>query len=187
MKSLDEAFRVVPRASFLPEDVRDAASMDIALPIGFGQTNSQPSTVSRMLQWLSPQPGNNVLDIGCGSGWTTALLAWLVAPNGTVHAVERIPELLIFAKHNCKSIGFVNVQFKLAGETLGDPDYTPYDRILVSAAAERLPGALLDQLALDGTMVIPVRDSIWVVHKKFDGKVTTTKHAAYAFVPLVGA
>lgn len=187
MRSLDEAFRNVPRAPFLPESVRGDSSLDIPLPIGFGQTNSQPSTVRRMLQWLSPQPGDTVMDIGSGSGWTTALLAWLVAPTGKVYAVERIPELLIFAKHNCQSVGFANLQFEPASKTFGSPEHAPYDRILVSASARYVPHELLDQLAPEGKMVIPVRDSIWVMRKRFDGKITTIKHEGYVFVPLLAA
>lgn len=155
------------------------------LPIGFGQTNSQPSTVYQMLAWLQPEPGDKVLDVGSGSGWTTALLAWLVAPKGTVYATEIIPELFVFGKQNCARAGITNVRFEPPRGAAGLPDHAPYDRILVSAAAKRAPDELVQQLAPEGILVIPVRDTIWVIEKNHDGTVTSMPHAGYAFVPLV--
>src|SRR5665647_2106120 len=92
MRKIDEAFKAVPRIDFLRPEHKDQHELDVPLPIGSGQTNSQPSTVRQMLLWLDPQPGDKILDVGSGSGWTTALLAHLVGPTGTIYAVERILE-----------------------------------------------------------------------------------------------
>src|SRR5665213_784816 len=105
MPAIDEAFRTIQRRDFLPADLQEQAYIDAPIPIGFGQTNSQPSTVRMMLEWLDPQPGDKILDVGSGSGWTTALLSYLVEPNGQVYAVEKIPELVAFGRENCQSIG----------------------------------------------------------------------------------
>src|SRR3990167_6480482 len=98
-----EAFKAVPRSYFLPPKIRTQADLDSALPIGHGQTISQPYTVRLMLNWLDVKPGNNILDVGSGSGWTTALLAYLTGPRGRVIAIERLPELVKTGAHNCQS------------------------------------------------------------------------------------
>ncbi len=90
---LEAAFQAAPRHNFLPPEVTDQTAVDMPLPIGFGQTNSQPSTVALMLDWLQVKPGQKVLDVGSGSGWSTALLSHLTGPKGRVTAVERVPEL----------------------------------------------------------------------------------------------
>lgn len=182
---INNAFTAYPREKFLPGDVRLKAHLDLPVPIGYEQTNSQPSTVRRMLTWLDVQTDQTVLDIGYGSGWTTALLSYLVGTNGQVYAVEKVPELVEFGKQNCKQAGVTNAEFFEAGEVFGLPDYAPYDRILVSATARNLPEELVDQLAVGGRMVIPVKNSVYVVTKQRDGSVDITEHHGYAFVPLV--
>jgi protein-L-isoaspartate(D-aspartate) O-methyltransferase len=184
-KSIDDAFLHTPRAEFLPASVRNLADIREALPIGHSQTNSQPDVVRQMLVWLNPKQGDNVLDVGSGSGWTAALLAHIVGPQGTVYAVERIPELLRFGKRNIRNAGIKNVRFYRAGSTLGLPAHAPYDRILVSASATELPRDLLDQLRIGGTMVIPVHHDIVVVRRDADGNVRTKAFPGYVFVPLV--
>lgn len=111
MDRVAQVFAKTPRENFLPEEYGGIAAIDSALPIGFGQTNSQPSTVARMLEWLEPQPGDKVLDVGCGSGWTTALLSRLVGPLGRVHAVELVPELVEFGRQNVERLGIKNASF----------------------------------------------------------------------------
>ena len=182
---IDRAFQEVPRQYFLPASVRGFASDDRPLPIGYGQTNSQPSTVRQMLRWLDVQPNQRVLDIGSGSGWTTALLAHLVGSDGWVYAVERIPELLRLGRGHCRAAGITNATFYKAGQKFGLSKQAPFDRILVSASADMLPPELIEQLALGGVLVIPVRYDIVVVKKGDDGKVTQQRHPGFAFVSLV--
>src|SRR3972149_11000846 len=111
MDRIDQAFEVVDRANFVPKELRDAVDIDAPLPIGYGHTNSQPYTVRLMLEWLDPQPGEKILDVGSGSGWTTALLAHLVGPKGWVYAVGRIPELVEFGQDNAEGIGVKKAGF----------------------------------------------------------------------------
>lgn len=118
MSKLDAAFAATPRGNFLPESERSQAGWDMALPIGYGQTNSQPLTVRLMLEWLEVQEGQKVLDVGSGSGWTTALLACLVGETGRVIAVEKVPELVEFGQENCRRIGVDNAEFHAAGTSL---------------------------------------------------------------------
>lgn len=185
MKSVDDALHHVHRRDFLLEDVKERAELDAPLPIGYGQTNSQPYTVRLMLEWLEVEEGQKVLDIGSGSGWTSALLAHLVGDKGSVYAIETIPQLVEFGRKNCEKLGIKNVKFFEAGEELGLPKYAPYDRILVSASAGQFPEELLDQLAAPGKLVIPVGETIYEVEKDSSGNITTDEHPGYVFVPLV--
>jgi protein-L-isoaspartate(D-aspartate) O-methyltransferase len=184
--SVEEVFAVIDRAKFMPANVRHLANLDQAVPIGYGQTISQPYTVGKMLQWLDPQPGDKVLDVGSGSGWTTALLACLVGPKGQVFAVERIPELVEFGQQNVDKFGFKNTRFSTAGEELGLPDEAPFDRILVSAAADQFPEELMDQLNINGKLVIPIQSDILEITKtpKKNGR-DVRKHPGFVFVPLL--
>ncbi len=185
MYTIDETFAAISRKNFLPAEQRSSASWDIPLPIGFGQTNSQPMTVRMMLEWLEVLDGQKVLDVGSGSGWTTALLAHLVGEKGRVVAVEKIPELVAFGRQNCEGVGINNTVFHEAGGVPGWPEDAPYDRILVSAAAQELPSELIDQLASNGKMVIPVGNDIFVVAKDTKGEVAHDIHPGFAFVPLI--
>jgi protein-L-isoaspartate(D-aspartate) O-methyltransferase len=185
MDKVAEAFVKYPRENFLPEDIKSESDWDSPLPIGYGQTNSQPSTVMTMLEWLDVQPGQKALDIGSGSGWTTALLAYLVGDKGNVVATERIPELVKFGKDNCYMLGIGNVEFFQASQEFGREKDGPYDRILVSASAGEVPKTLLKQLAKNGIMVIPVKNSIWIIKKDGKGKITSTEHPGFVFVPLL--
>lgn len=185
MERIEAAFAHMKRRFFLPADKQQYADIDAPIQIGHEQTNSQPSTVRMMLEWLDAQPGNKVLDVGSGSGWTTALLAHLVGEDGRVYAVERIPELLRFGEQNCRQLGLTTVSFHFADETLGLPEHQPYDRILVSAAATTLPSGLVAQLKSDGRMVIPVGHSVHVIAKDADGLLLDHEVPGFAFVPLV--
>jgi len=184
MDKVSEAFQAVDRQDFLPEEVRAHASDDKPFPIGYGQTNSQPSTVRQMLEWLDVYEGQKVLDVGFGSGWTTALLSKLVGKTGEVFAVEIIPELVEFGRDNCEKAGVDNARLFHASESPGLPAHAPYDRILVSASADHIPQELLDQLKTDGILVIPVRSSILVITKA-GGELSVDKHPGYTFVPFV--
>lgn len=179
------AMAAVPRAGFLPPEVRPQASDDAPLPIGHGQTNSQPALVAVMLRLLDVKPGQRVLDVGAGSGWTTALLAHLVGSGGRVIGVERHDGLLETARVAVAEHAGARAELRLAAPgVLGAPEDAPFERILVSAGATRLPGALVGQLDDDGVMVIPVDGTLLRVVRRA-GRTTTTRHGPVAFVPLI--
>ena len=185
MTSLDQAFKKMERKNFLHENSIVDAQLDTPLPIGFGQTNSQPSTVYMMLEWLEPESGDKVLDVGSGSGWTSALLSNLVGAKGKVFSVERIGELVEFGQQNCDRMGIRNVKFYLAGKEFGLAKYAPYNKILVSASCDKLPKSLLAQMKIGGKMVIPVGNNILEVTKLSDSKIDTITHPGFIFVPLL--
>ncbi len=185
MDSVENALNLTNRKNFVLAQQEQDAKLDMPLSIGFGQTISQPTTVKRMLEWLEVEPGNKILDVGSGSGWTTALLARLTGPAGRVYAVERIPELMEFGRDNCRKEGLKNAAFYLSGKSLGLPRFAPFDRILVSASAQEVPADLTAQLADGGKMVIPVINDILEIEKKSKGEVDITRHHGYVFVPLI--
>jgi protein-L-isoaspartate(D-aspartate) O-methyltransferase len=179
-----EAFAAVPREMFLPERERRSAAYDEPLPIGHGQTNSQPRTVESMLRLLDVKPGHKVLDVGSGSGWTTALLATLTGPSGRVLGVELEPELVEFGSANLDAcdLPWASIHEARPG-VLGLPSAAPYHRILVSAMALELPEDLVDQLHTGGVMVIPVHGTMLRVARSMRGT-SVTRHGSYRFVPL---
>lgn len=175
----------VARADFLPSSQKYRAGFDGPIRIGFGQTNSQPRTVANMLDLLDVREGHRVLDVGSGSGWTTAMLGELVGPAGRVIGVERVPELVERSRSvlDARGRAWVEVREALPG-TLGWPDDGPFDRILVSAEARDLPAQLVEQLAEDGRMVIPVQKRMLLVTRDEQG-IEVEEHGAYVFVPLI--
>ncbi|WRS31057.1 rRNA adenine N-6-methyltransferase family protein [Actinomycetaceae bacterium MB13-C1-2] len=181
---LREAFKAAPRERFLPGDQKSSASLDIPLPIGFGVTCSQPTTVANMLSLLEVQPGQDVLDVGSGSGWTTALLAHLVGEEGSVTGVERISELVARSSRALSDVPNATIEQATDG-IFGWPQNSPYDRILVSAMADAVPTDLVDQLTLDGVMVVPVSGLMCKVVKSVDGSSEVSTHGWYSFVPLI--
>ncbi len=185
MDRIENAFHEVPRHEFLPTVVKPMAKLDNALSIGYGQTNSQPYTVKLMLKWLEPKPGEKIMDVGSGSGWTTALLSHLVGPKGKIYAVEKVPELVEFGRKNCARLEIKNAEFFKSGLTFGLPKYAPFDRILVSASAQKLPNELIDQLQTGGKMVIPIRNDILEITKTGKDHYEAITHSGFVFVPLV--
>lgn len=185
MDAIGKAFKTIHRKNFVPKNLRDEAYIDAPLPIGYGQTISQPSTVKNMLYWLGAQAGEKIMDVGSGSGWTTALLSQIVGEKGKVFAVEIITELVKFGRNNCEKAGINNAEFFQAGKEYGLPQFSPFDRILVSASARRLPLELIDQLKIGGKLVIPVQEDILEITKISKKNFKTVTHPGYIFVPLI--
>ncbi len=194
-----EAFRKIKRVDFLPKYLKGLAGLNEALPIGRGQTISQPLVVAFMMEKLHPQEGDKVLDVGSGSGWTTAILAHLVGEKGKVVAMEVIPELKEFGEKNVAKYNFVSkgiVEFICADGSLGCPDIDSrpgltdgFDRILSSAAGVSLPQKWKEQLKVGGRIVAPLKSSIWVFEKNppTGGKsdFREMEYPGFAFVPLI--
>ena len=184
MDRVAEALRACPREEFLPRGERKRASYDGPIPIGYGQTNSQPRTVEAMLRLLDVHEGHRVLDVGSGSGWTTALLAQLTGPTGRVLGVELEPALVELGTENldAQDLPWAGIHAAIPG-VLGLPGAAPYHRILVSAMADELPEELVAQLHTGGVMVIPVAGTMLRVATSMrDTQVT--RHGSYRFVPL---
>lgn len=190
------AFREIRREDFIPEALKHEAGGNYPLPIGQGQTISQPLTVAFMLELLQPELGDKILDIGSGSGWVTALLAYLVQISdiksqilkGQVYAIERIPELKEFGENNVKKYNFIdkkNVQFFCRDGSKGLSEYAPFDKIHVAAAAKGIPPALRDQLAIGGRMVIPVSGGILKLDRLNEKEFKEKFFPGFVFVPLI--
>jgi protein-L-isoaspartate(D-aspartate) O-methyltransferase len=179
------AMEQVPRHLFVPSQERDAAYADNPLPIGHGQTISQPQMVATMLESLELTGNERVLDVGAGSGYQTALLAQLTSE---VYAIEIIPELAEMARRNLAEAGIRNVEVIQGDGREGWPEAAPYDGIVVAAGAPEVPQALLDQLAEGGRMLIPVGEQFGQVLtriRKRGGRYTRERLTLCAFVPLV--
>ncbi len=182
-----EAIGKVRRERFVPRELRTYAYENRPLPIGHGQTISQPLIVALMTHALELHGDEKLLEVGTGSGYQAALLSHLAAE---VVSVERVPELTERAKHVLAELGYTRVRVHVAGETLGWPQEAPYDAIIVTAGAPKVPHELVDQLALGGRMVVPVgsRDLQELVRvvKNAEGTVLTNLGPC-RFVPLLGA
>jgi protein-L-isoaspartate(D-aspartate) O-methyltransferase len=181
-----EAFRKIPRHLFMPEGIRGRAYEDGPLPIGQGQTISQPYTVARMTEALELTGKEIVLEIGTGSGYQAAILAELAE---WVYSVERIRDLSTGARKILDELGYHNVAIMVGDGTLGWRDHAPYDRVIVTAGAPEIPRPLVEQLKEDGVMVIPVGDTHtqnMIVGRKKGGKLETTDIGPYRFVELIG-
>lgn len=166
---VERAFLVIPREEFVPEEVRDQAYTDTPLPLmNTGQTISAPSMLAYMVEALDLESHHNVLEVGAGSGYGAAVMAEVINPSSSagishkIHAIEIDPRLVSFAKGNLQKCGCSErVDIILGDGALGLPEESPFDRIMVSAAATSVPRPLTDQLADGGTMVIPVGGSSW--------------------------
>lgn len=177
----------VPRDEFVPEDWRPAAWLNRPFPIGHGQTVSQPFVVALMTDVIRPEAHHRVLEIGTGSGYQTAILAELVR---AVFSVETIPELATDARARLDGLGYDTVEYRTGDGHAGWPEAAPFDGILVTAAAEKIPEALVEQLAPGGRMVLPVGrrhdvQNLILVEKTDEGTVGETPILPVAFVPLV--
>ena len=182
------AFRKIKRIDFLPEDMKDLAEVNEALSIDYGQTISQPLVVAFMLELLDPQPGEKILDIGAGSGWTSALLSEIVSEKGKVIAIEIIPELVEFGRKNISKYNFIEkgiAEFICADGSQGYEKEAPFDKILCSAEAPKVPPAWKDQLKIRGRIVTPIGSSIWLFVKKSSNRFEKKEYPGFVFVPLV--
>ena len=179
---LQKAFEEVDRGNFVLPGYLSQAYEDHPLPIGYDATISQPTTVLFMLNLLGPEPAELILDVGAGSGWTTALLAHAVGKSGQVFGTELVPELVEYGNSNLKKYSF-DTKIEQAIE-LGLPEHAPYDKILVSAAASDLPKELVDQLRVGGRLVLPIRNSVFAIDKVSEDKLGVKEYPGFAFVPL---
>ncbi len=199
-----EAFRKIKRKDFLPEEMKEFAELNEALPIGSGQTISQPLVVAFMLELLEPGAGDKILDIGFGSGWTTALLAEIVGEKGRVVGIELVPELKEFGEGNIRKYNFIEkgrVECILGDGSRGIKKEAPFDKILASAtlaaakggkedlssltAARELPKSWKKQLKVGGRIVAPIASSIWLFVKKGEEEFTEREYPGFVFVPLI--
>jgi protein-L-isoaspartate(D-aspartate) O-methyltransferase len=178
----------VPRHEFVPDGMRSRAYYNRPLPIGHGQTISQPYIVALMTDMLDPQPGDSVLEVGTGSGYQAAVLAELVRQ---VRSGEIIPPLGEEAAARLERLGYGNVETRIGDGYYGWPEHAPYDAIIVTAAASHIPPPLVDQLKPGGVMLVPVGaqfqvQQLTLVTKAPDGSVTTRAFLPVRFVPLTG-
>lgn len=169
---------------FVREGDKDLAYLDKPLLIGEEQTISQPLTVAFMLELLQPNKGDKVLDIGSGSGWTTALLANIVGKKGYVVGLEIIPSLVKFGRKNLNKLDIKNAEIRKADEKSLGILGKSFDKILVSAAAENIPTDLYDQLNKNGALVIPVKNSIFKITKDNHDNISKKEYHGFMFVPL---
>lgn len=181
-----QAFREVPREVFVSESMKEYAYQDSPLSIGSGQTISQPYIVALMTQLLAVDVGDKVLEIGTGSGYQAAILLNIGAK---VFGVERYPNLAEKAKEKINSLGY-SLKMKIGDGTLGWSEFAPYDKIVVTAAAPKVPQSLLEQLAVGGRLVIPVgarfSQELTIVEKKEKNDFRSKPVCGCMFVPLIG-
>jgi len=183
-----EALRHVPRHEFVANELQAGAYANRPLPIGHGQTISQPYIVALMTDLIQPEPDHVVLEIGTGSGYQAAVLSKLVKQ---VYSMEIVEELAAEAGERLRRMGCDNVEVRHGNGRLGWPEHAPYDAVLVAAAPRRIPQALIEQLRPGGTLVIPVgpwhaAQDLIVVKKQEDGRVEQRRVLPVAFVPLTG-
>lgn len=182
-----DAMRAVPRHEFVPEDYLNQAYADHPLPIGYGQTISQPYIVALMTKQLELQTGERVLEVGTGSGYQAAVLAEM---DVEVYSIEIIPELANQARQRLQRLGYTEVEVKNGDGYYGWEDHAPYDAIIVTAAPDHLPQPLVNQLKEGGRLVIPIGpigavQTLWL-YEKVEGEIQAKNLGAVQFVPLTG-
>lgn len=180
-----DAMRSTPRHLFVPPPYRSMAYEDYPLPIGYGQTISQPYVVALMTELLDPQPGNRVLEVGTGSGYQAAVLARIVTE---VYTIEIVPELAHGAAELLKQLGYNNVFVREGDGYKGWPERSPFDRIILTAAPPKVPKTLTEQLKTGGRLVAPVGEGLQqllVIEKRSDGSLECKTNIPVRFVPMV--
>jgi len=194
-----EAFEKIDRADFVLLESRKNVYIDVPLPIGEGQTISQPYTVAFMIELLQPKSGDKIFEIGFGSGWQTVILAHIVSQEsqisnlksqnlGRIYAVERIKELFEFGAKNISKYNFIKkgiVKTILGDATIGLKKYAPFDRIIAAASGDKVPKAWLEELKIGGRLVMPVQENIWLYIKKSAKEFEKQKFPGFVFVPLI--
>ncbi|MGH8495692.1 MAG: protein-L-isoaspartate(D-aspartate) O-methyltransferase [Gammaproteobacteria bacterium] len=183
-----DSMRTVPRHRFVPDDEVDAAYENRPLPIGHGQTISQPYIVAIMTDLLEPAPGQRMLEVGTGSGYQAAVLAEIIESVRTIEIIEPLGES---ARRRLQELGYENVEVRIGDGYYGWPEHAPYDGIVVTAVASHVPPPLLEQLKPGGRMIIPVgsrflTQQLVLVEKSEEGSVTTQQILPVQFVPLTG-
>lgn len=190
--ALLEAFQVIDRKDFVRDEEKGLAYENTPLPIGYGQTISQPLTVAFMLELLEPKKGEKVLDVGTGSGWQAALLAHLVADKenkkGKVISIERIEELKNFAEKNISKYEELKdfILLVKGNGSLGFKKEAPFDKIIAAASAHKIPLSFKRQLKVGGRLVMPIKESIVVLHKVGQNDFKKREYFGFVFVPLIG-
>ena len=184
---VNAAFEQIDRRDFVAGDYQPEAYEDYALPTHGDQTISQPTTVAFMLELLDAKEGQSVLDVGSGTGWTTALLGAIVGKQGSVVGLEIVPELLALSQKNIAKYKMGHVRIEQSDKDFGVSAATkgPFDRILANAAVPDVPKELTSRLKPGGRMVIPVEDSIVLVTKDPKGKMHVQQYAGFGFMPMV--
>lgn len=196
-KEVIRAMNIVPREEFLPESLRNSAYVDTPLPLFQGQTISAPHMVAMMCQYLKLKKGDCVLEVGAGSGYHAAVIAEIVSykesgEGGHVYTLEIVKELAEFAERNIKRTSYSKSVTVFARDgSAGLPEYAPYDKILVTATAPRIPAPLIEQLKPEGLLVSPVGEPhsfqvLRVLRKDSNGRIETSDLGGVAFVPLRG-
>jgi len=183
--SVLDAMRRVPRHRFVPEEERASAYSDHPLPIGFNQTISQPYIVAFMTEALDVKPEHRVLEIGTGSGYQAAVLGELAKQVFTIEIVEPLAER---ARRTLEELGYKNIRVRAGNGYAGWPEEAPFDRIMVTAAPDAIPPALIDQLKMDGLMAIPigVREQVLQVLRRTPSGMVVLKTLPVRFVPMTG-
>jgi len=195
-----EAFEKIDRADFVPLELKKDAYINEPLSIGERQTISQPYTVAFMIELLQPKSGDKIFEIGFGSGWQTAILAYIVSQDGNqkskiknqnlgkIYAVERIKKIYDFGTENISTYNFIKkgiVKTILGDATMGLKKYAPFDKIIAAAAGDKVPKAWLKELKIGGRLVMPIKESIWLYVKKSEKEFDKQEFPGFVFVPLV--
>lgn len=180
-------YKNLDRSQFIDNENKYLAACDCALPIGYGQTISQPSLVLEMTLMLDLHEDNKVLEVGTGSGYQTVLLAEFA---NEVYTIEIVPELARAAREKIENLGYSNVRFRVGDASQGWPEHQPYDRIIVTAAAGRMPEALINQLKVGGKMVVPVgppgHQNLCLVVRESENKIVVQEMGGVTFVEFKG-
>lgn len=185
-KKIINALYDIDRGDFVIPSEQENAYTDYPLPIHCGQTILQPSTMAFILELLDVQYGDNVLDVGSGSGWSTTLLAYLAGRTGQVRGVEIIPKLVKFGQKNLAKYHFSHANIEEAKKDIyGLPEYAPYDKIMVSAAGDEIPEELIRQLKVGGIMTIPIKTSIFYLKKLSNTATNIKEFPGFSFVSLI--